>query len=447
MERMPIAVLVFYSIPESVILISLSAALYGYNVRANFKRICLLGAALAFTTYVVRMLPVKVGYHIFVEMPIFAVLTACFLKLSLRRAFIIIFTGFMIITMTESFYAPLVVNITGKDIQTIAENPGLGIAVFGVLLLILLLPTIYVVKKRISFASGIQFFNNSTLNFKLSFLVVILLVQSFLAGFLQLSFVYAENKLLTDILNPSIVHLVVGYFLIIIPVISLFFLKKLFVLSEQENSIAALESYVNNVNDLFLAVKSQRHDFINHIQVITGLVQLKKYDEALQYGRQLYQEGQETQEALNLDDPTIAALVKAKSSIAMSRRIRFKVNSTADTLKLAVKPHDLIKILGNLLDNALDATAEQSEDLRRVYFNIRPSGNSVIFQVTNLGPVIPPDRLEHIFEEGFSTKGGGHTGTGLAVVKRLAGQYKGQIEVVSNPDEGTIFTVTLPCKE
>ncbi|MHB9093966.1 MAG: sensor histidine kinase, partial [Eubacteriales bacterium] len=88
----------------------------------------------------------------------------------------------------------------------------------------------------------------------------------------------------------------------------------------------------------------------------------------------------------------------------------------------------------------------QKEDLRRVYFNIRQEHDSIVFEVTNLGPVILPEIILHIFNDGFTTKEQGHSGTGLAVVKQLVSQYKGHIEAFSNDEDGTTFTVTLPCK-
>ncbi len=439
-------ILVFYSIPESIILITLSSSLYGYDVKVNVKRILLLSISLAITTELVRALPIKYGINILIQIPIFVLMTAYYLKVTVKRSFIIILTGFVILNLAESAFIPIVQSITGKELGYLFENIWSRLITSWGLLLILLMPTVIIIKKKVSLTSAIQFFKTTSLDTKITLMVFIVLIQALLAGVLQLSYIYSESSTWPIVFKGVILQRVIGLALITIPIVSIFLLKRLFTLSHQEAITASQEAYIATVNDLFLAIKGQKHDFINHIQVITGLLQLGKNEEALRYGLQLGQESRETGEILNIKDPTIAALIKSKISTCIVKQIRFKTNIDADTSKLAVKPYDLVRILGNLLDNAIDAVSGQKEDLRRVYFNIRQEHDSIVFEVTNLSPVILPDVIPHIFNDGFTTKEQGHSGTGLAVVKQLVSQYKGRIEAFSNDEDGTTFTVTLPYK-
>ncbi|MHB9093967.1 MAG: sensor histidine kinase, partial [Eubacteriales bacterium] len=351
-------ILVFYSIPESIILITLSSSLYGYDVKANLKRIFLLSTCLAITTYVTRDLPLKFPQNMFVQIPIFVLLTSYFLKVSLKRSFIIILTGFIIISLTESTLNPLAVAITGEGLNLIYENIWSRLALGWCYLLLLSILTAIVVKKQISFTSAIQFFKTTNFNSKVSFLIFVVLIQAFLAGTLQLTSELGESSVWPIVFNGVILRRVIGFALITIPIVSIFLLKRLFTLSQQEAITASQEAYIATVNDLFLAIKGQKHDFINHIQVITGLLQLGKNEEALKYGLQLGQESRETGEVLNIKDPTIAALIKSKISTCIVKQIRFKTNINAETANLAVKPYDLVRILGNLLDNAIYAVSE-----------------------------------------------------------------------------------------
>jgi sensor histidine kinase regulating citrate/malate metabolism len=104
----------------------------------------------------------------------------------------------------------------------------------------------------------------------------------------------------------------------------------------------------------------------------------------------------------------------------------------------------LVKIFGNLIDNALEAVEVVPPEVRLVKVNLSRIESNFIFEVFNRIPVIPVDLLEKIFESGFSTKKD-HTGIGLAAVKNLVHKYGGQVLVTSSESEGTRLKVLIPC--
>jgi len=103
--------------------------------------------------------------------------------------------------------------------------------------------------------------------------------------------------------------------------------------------------------------------------------------------------------------------------------------------------HELITIIGNLVDNAMDAVAESAE--RRVSLQIEYSCGTVNLEVADTGTGIPPDTLERVFEKGYSTKANDR-GLGLFLVQRSIAKLGGEIAVSSEPGQGTRFQVDIP---
>ena len=107
---------------------------------------------------------------------------------------------------------------------------------------------------------------------------------------------------------------------------------------------------------------------------------------------------------------------------------------------LAMPPWELCCVIGNLLDNAMDAASQDKAPA--VALRITETLRGFTFLVTNNGAGIPPDLREHLFEEGVTTKGEGH-GMGLPIVRQRLDEYGGAIALDAGDGE-TTFTVTLP---
>jgi two-component system CitB family sensor kinase len=109
----------------------------------------------------------------------------------------------------------------------------------------------------------------------------------------------------------------------------------------------------------------------------------------------------------------------------------------------AVAPEDLVTIVGNLVDNALEALAERHGG--RIVVRLGTAGDEVTIEVRDDGPGIPADALARIFEAGWSTKAGGaagRRGLGLALVGATADRLGGS--VAARNDGGAVFTVRVP---
>jgi PAS domain S-box-containing protein len=127
-----------------------------------------------------------------------------------------------------------------------------------------------------------------------------------------------------------------------------------------------------------------------------------------------------------------------------------KSNITVDFLQepaipaIVADPNQLMQVFLNLLLNAEQAIRENREKgTIRVRIGRKPDSVWIVFQ--DDGPGIAPENLEHIFDPFFTTKRPGRgTGLGLSICKTVLREHGGNIEVMTAPDGGAVFTITLP---
>ncbi|WP_090977348.1 sensor histidine kinase [Paenibacillus sp. CF384] len=192
------------------------------------------------------------------------------------------------------------------------------------------------------------------------------------------------------------------------------------------------ELYIQNMDVMFTEIRSQRHDFLNHVQTMYALLSRGKKEEQLRYMEELIEEINEVNDIIRIGHPAVAALIQAKLAQAMRTKILFDHHFTGlEGLSLGVKSVDIVKIIGNLIDNAFDEVSGLVPELRHVIVKGWSESGMLFFSVANLvHEDFDPARVNQMFGTGFSTKvGGDHSGLGLAVVKERVEYYKGTIDV------------------
>jgi len=214
-----------------------------------------------------------------------------------------------------------------------------------------------------------------------------------------------------------------------------------------------LESLVrelDNARSVSEALRAQAHDFSNRLHTIAGLIELGRLEEAMQLTTESSAVSQELTESLleRVGDPVLGALLLGKSAVAAERGIQFRLSPDSRLDGDAGHPRDLITVVGNLIDNALDAVASSPNgNPRWVEVSIHQEDGEVVIKVHDSGPGIALDDTEQIFSEGYTTKlaaAGSRRGLGLALVKQVAARRGGQVTVVNQG--GAMFTVRLPLK-
>ena len=202
------------------------------------------------------------------------------------------------------------------------------------------------------------------------------------------------------------------------------------------------------VDSLTDALRAQAHEFANRLHTIAGLVQLGRGEDAMKLIAQTSGLHQELTESLleRVGDPVLGALLLAKAAVASERGIELRVSDDTMMTRSSIDAEDLITLMGNLIDNALDAAASSIGD-RWVSVSVTDQAGDLVIKVHDSGSGVPGDTDGQIFQEGFSTKSGPgqrRRGFGLALVRQIAKRNGGDVTVANNG--GAVFTVRVPTK-
>jgi len=199
-----------------------------------------------------------------------------------------------------------------------------------------------------------------------------------------------------------------------------------------------LESY-HNLEELNSVLREQRHDYLNHLQVVYGMMELEEYEDLHQYLEPVYKDMLKTGKALKTSKPAINALLKAKMGEAEGKAIDVYVEVKSDLRGLLVPDWEVCKVLSNLIDNAMTAL-EGLDGEKKIEIDVTETKEVYIFSVSNNGPMIPEDMQELIFKQGFTTKRGEGHGMGLYIVQNVLKENGGSISLVSDERE-TAFVI------
>jgi two-component system CitB family sensor kinase len=204
---------------------------------------------------------------------------------------------------------------------------------------------------------------------------------------------------------------------------------------------------LDDVRSLAEALRAQEHDFSHRLHVIGGLIDLGRYEEAVQFITRSAASQQKLAASLvdTVGDPILVALLLGKSVVASERGIELTVSASGTIPDPLGDARDLVTVLGNLVDNAIESVAGSSEGHGNIDVSITADSDDMILRVHDSGPGIDPALADEIFRDGFTTKVAGESGRrglGLALVTQAVRRRGGSI-TVENVD-GALFTVTLP---
>ncbi|MFI6785780.1 ATP-binding protein [Nonomuraea sp. NPDC050383] len=185
------------------------------------------------------------------------------------------------------------------------------------------------------------------------------------------------------------------------------------------------------------SLRSAAHEAANRLHTVITLVELGRAEQAVAFGTAELRAAQELTDRVMgaVREPVLAALLLGKSSEAAERGVELVISQDSDLddlgVERGVETRELVTILGNLIDNAIDAAS-------RVEVCLRGDDREVLVRVADDGPgLVSPEA----FRRGWTTKGDGH-GLGLALVGQAVRRLGGVIDVA-----GSEFTVRLPVPE
>jgi sensor histidine kinase regulating citrate/malate metabolism len=188
--------------------------------------------------------------------------------------------------------------------------------------------------------------------------------------------------------------------------------------------------YMSEMSKVMSSIKSSRHDLMNHFQVLHGLLTLKKYDRAADYLKELAAESRALELSLRINNPVVLILFQSKWELAQSKGIELHFDTEPEEYS-RIESMDLVKILSNLLDNAIEATeAYSGERARKIHVMAKTEGSQYVFTVYNPAVLTSKQQKCLFHKDGYTSKENPDAlrGHGLMIIRRTVNKYHGEIQ-------------------
>lgn len=210
--------------------------------------------------------------------------------------------------------------------------------------------------------------------------------------------------------------------------------------------LRALSTELETIRGFAHSLNAQAHEAANQLHTVVSLIELGRAQEALDYATAELELSQHLTDVVlaGIAVPELAALVVGKAAEAGERGVELQLGAGARVPDGVADPRDLVTIVGNLLDNAVDAALDGPEP-RWVRLDAGPDGPGFVLSVTDSGPGLPD--ADDVFVSGWSTKphdGRLGRGLGLALVHRAVHRHGGTVEAGRADGAGAAFRVRLP---
>ncbi|MBY0050728.1 sensor histidine kinase [Brevibacillus agri] len=422
-------------IPEAFLLLTISLALFNLSVFEKKKQAILFSLLFALTGELLTLLEVLYQPKVIL---MFLCMTAYLILLYRFNILKSVFMGtiaLVVMILAESIILAIF-NSQQLFLEEILSTTML--AVFARLFYLGVFLTIAIVLRTTKFDIH-QLFQHNRLNRYLFLLILLGSVEFLLILFMNTSFFLRENNsAILALYTPQFqmfFQLAILALFIVIVVLFRIYLNLTINRVEEETGTP----YLNSIQDLFTAVRSIKHDSLNHYTAINGFLKKELHSHAKEYVEQLLKEtvliersaDSSSQVLERIKNPAVASLLQSKMVVCLAERISLTLEIKEISQFSHYKTYDLIKILGNLLDNAIRATSYELEENRYIRLEWGQTENEHFLYIENSGPTIPECQLQEIFQMGYTTKKNGEGGLGLAIVKNVAERYNGNIQVKS----------------
>ncbi|MFJ9351280.1 ATP-binding protein [Streptomyces sp. NPDC101237] len=216
--------------------------------------------------------------------------------------------------------------------------------------------------------------------------------------------------------------------------------------------LQALTGELDSERGFTQALRSQAHEAANRLHTVVSLIELGRAAEAVDFATAELELAQALtdQVVAAVSEPVLAALLLGKTAQANERGVELVVSDESrlddGLLPESLSARDLVTVLGNLIDNAVDAA--QGTVRARVTVTAFAEDAELVMRVTDTGAGVDPAHAELVFQRGFSTKpaGPGGRGLGLALVRQAVTRLEGTLTVTEAPEGGAVFEARLPLR-
>jgi len=207
------------------------------------------------------------------------------------------------------------------------------------------------------------------------------------------------------------------------------------------NDVSKIKSYSENIRAL-------NHEFLNKLNTIYGLLSIEEYDKAIDLISSEVTERQSTIVFLitAVKEPLLVALLLGKINRSKELKVDLKIDqeSSLDEISESIDTQLLVTIVGNIIDNAMEAAKEKNNTGAAVTVSFTDIGRDMVFDIQDNGTGISAKDQDNIFTEGYSTKPGNNRGIGLSIVKNSLQKLNGQVYITNSFLGGAKFTLVIP---
>ncbi|MFC4596937.1 sensor histidine kinase [Cohnella hongkongensis] len=374
-----------------------------------------------------------------------AILYALFRKLGFRSVLILFVAYTLLSLLTDMIGGMLIQFLYGLiDRKSVIVDYPLALqSVYVPLGAALGLLAVYLEKRSFPFLHRLYQYLLDIQQSRMKEVLLLTIVQLLALGMLfSIGMEYGEQGFPASFYNWTI------YALVLLTFCAIFYMLRLVVRIREDAITQTRDVYAEEIGQMFTVIRGHRHDFLNHLQVISSLLQMNKIEQLRSYMKDLTEEARAVAPAVAYASPVLAAFVIGKTEQARTKEIPFICDIPANAdIESSIRMMDFVKIMGNLVDNAFEESEMLPHGSRDVKLEIRSEGETLVLEVSNRGRALSDKELSLMTKPGYTTKTVGHSGLGLAIVQERVRFYQGTLSIHFCPDDGTtIVRVRLPRK-
>ncbi len=234
--------------------------------------------------------------------------------------------------------------------------------------------------------------------------------------------------------------------IIVLEALNTGFLYQSIRIKQQQKAINIHERYVSFLKSMVHEIRQKQHDFKNHLNVLYMIAQTEDDGQAKEKIKE-YIEGlvdsiKPADRLLGIRDQILGAIIYSKKALAEKKNICFEFELEGEIPEYPIERYELVELLGNLLDNAIEAAEGGSDNNPKVVLTLGTEGGHRIIEVKNTGKTIQQSDIDKVFKRGFSTKNGKYRGYGLYNIKKIVDDHNGTIKL-SSGNSYTIFKISF----
>jgi signal transduction histidine kinase len=449
--------LLLISLPEAMLVAALGITITG--LRPHLGQLFIISIFHSLVSYIIRSSQVPFGLHTIILLLAFIFIIHAVTRLNLITSTLAGLAGLTVFAVVEMLIAPQLLRITGYTYEQALNDPILRIYFFLPEAAAIILIIIFCRRYRINILSywkkakqtgGLTMSSDEDMldedfYIKQYFpLIALVLSPILLLALLNCTLFLSRTGSISELyLNIFITFISLA--VVVLAGLSAAAIKRIGKVVEVECTAKQTAGTISRMEDLIYSIRQQRHDFNHHLQAVYGFLEVGSFREARDYIRNTFSVITTHGELIKTDNHEISAMLYTKIGLAEAKNINLEVLINCGLKDLPLKSGEANSVLGNLIDNAMEAVENTPGEKRLINLEITKPSNEFVFTVVNRGVPIEQEIIDIIFKPNFSTKKD-RQGLGLAIVKELVERCNGSVTVSSNNEE-TIFTVRLPAKK